>query len=161
MNMTHLKPVKFWRRLIINVICYALALVFFYAAASKLLEYDKFVVTMGQSAMLSPYANILAWLVPMIETCLTVLLVFEWLRLAGLYGSLALMTMFTTYIYIIQRYAETIPCSCGGLLEKMDWEAHFVVNIFLVILNIIGIALQDIQLRNESGGCPKSRINPE
>jgi len=161
MNMTHLKPFKFWSRLIINIICYALALVLLYAAASKLLEYDKFLITMGQSAMLTPYASILAWLIPLIEICLTILLVFECLRLEGLYGSLAILTMFTTYIYIIQRYAENIPCSCGGLLEKMDWEAHFVLNIFLVVLNIIGIALQDIQLRNESGGCPKSRKNPE
>ncbi|MNL56096.1 hypothetical protein D3C87_1795620 [compost metagenome] len=92
--------------------------------------------------MLSNYAGLLAWMVPLVEIVIAVLLVFESLRLRGLFASFSLMTMFSTYIFIILNYAETIPCNCGGVLEKLKWPEHMVFNIVFVVLGIIGIWLQ-------------------
>jgi uncharacterized membrane protein YphA (DoxX/SURF4 family) len=145
-----------WYQGFITAISYSYVLLFVYAATSKLLEYDKFVVQIGQSVMLSAYADLLAWLVPAIELLLAVMLVFERLRFKGLLASFGLMAAFTAYIYIILNYTEKIPCSCGGLLQKLGWAEHMVFNIVFVVLAIIGIVLHQVAPRPEpDGGLPR------
>ncbi|MDR6785716.1 putative membrane protein YphA (DoxX/SURF4 family) [Pedobacter africanus] len=147
-----------WYGGFIAIISNGFILLFVYAATSKLLLHDKFVLQIGQSPMLSAYAGLLAWMVPVLELLLALMLVFERLRLVGLYGSLSLMVAFTAYIYIILNYTENIPCSCGGVLEKLGWPEHLVFNIGFVVLAIIAITLsnKNILLRNESGLTPKT-----
>ncbi|MDR6783770.1 hypothetical protein ABIE26_002841 [Pedobacter africanus] len=131
-------------RWFVELICWAFFILYVYAAASKLMAYDKFVVQIGQSVMLTPYAGVLVWLVPFIELVLAVMVQFNRFRLWGLYGSFGLMVMFTGYIVIVLHFMEDVPCSCGGILERLGWEAHLVFNISFMILGIIGIVLQDI-----------------
>ncbi|MNL02039.1 hypothetical protein D3C87_1225310 [compost metagenome] len=145
--MRRFKKEKWFRRLV-DGISYSLGLLFIYAAASKLLEYDRFVVTIGQSAMLTPYAGLLAWLVPVAELVLVVLLVFEKFRLPGLLASFSLMVMFTAYIFIVLYLMREQPCGCGGVLEKLGWEAHLMFNIGFVVLAGIGVALQHTVISN-------------
>jgi hypothetical protein len=62
-------------------------------------------------------------------------------RLIALYGSLYLMIGFSVYIYLILNYSDFIPCSCGGILEKLGWTEHLIFNISCVILLLISIYL--------------------
>lgn len=62
------------------------------------------------------------------------LLIFERTRTIGLYFSFTIMVLFTAYIYIILHYSEFVPCSCGGILERMDWNTHLIFNIGAVLL---------------------------
>ena len=139
--MRRFKKEKWFRRLV-DVISYSLGLLFIYAAASKLLEYDRFVVTIGQSAMLAPYAGILAWLVPVAELVLVVMLVFDRYRIPGLLGSFSLMVMFTAYIFIVLYLMRERPCGCGGVLELLGWEAHLIFNVIFVVLAGIGVVIE-------------------
>ena len=124
------------------MISYSLGLLFIYAAASKLLEYDRFVVTIGQSAMLTPYAGVLAWLVPVAELVLVVMLVFDRYRIPGLLGSFSLMVMFTAYIFIVLYLMREQPCGCGGVLEKLGWGSHLIFNMGFVVLAGIGVVIE-------------------
>ncbi|MDR6919500.1 hypothetical protein J2Y40_000330 [Chryseobacterium sp. 2987] len=52
------------------------------------------------------------------------------------------MSAFTIYIYIILNYSDFVPCSCGGILEKLGWWEHLLFNIVIVILVFSAIVYQ-------------------
>lgn len=128
-----------FRRIIIEVICLLYVLLFVYAAVSKLLDFERFQVQLAQSPLLSAFASWVSWLVISIELLIVVLLIFPKTRIVALFGALSLMTMFTAYIFIILHYSSFVPCSCGGILEKMTWNAHLVFNIVFMFLALIAI----------------------
>ncbi|MDP2160979.1 MAG: hypothetical protein Q8K02_10890 [Flavobacterium sp.] len=123
------------------VVSYLYVLLFVYAAVSKLLDYENFQVQLGQSPLLSAYASIISWLVPAIELFIVVLILLPTTRLFGLFGSFILMVMFTVYIYLILTYSSFVPCSCGGVLEKMTWNQHLLFNIAFIIQVVLAILL--------------------
>ena len=118
---------------------YFFILLFCYAAVSKLLDYENFQVQLAQSPLLSAYAGIVAWAVIAAELFIVILLAFPATLRAGLYASFGLMVAFTVYIYLILNYSDFVPCSCGGILEKMGWTEHLIFNAAAVLLSIVGI----------------------
>jgi uncharacterized membrane protein YphA (DoxX/SURF4 family) len=127
------------RKIAIEIICSLFILLFVYAALTKLLDYEKFVAQLGQSPILTDYANLLAVVVPFIELVISMLLILPRARLAGLFAAFSLMVMFTTYIIIASRFSDYVPCSCGGVLEGMTWSQHLIFNIAFVVLALIAI----------------------
>src|SRR5699024_905680 len=113
---------------------YFLAVLFIYTGVSKLLDVGIFQSQIAQSAMLAPYASILAWLVPVVELLLAGLLLINNTRIWGLLGGAVLMLGFTVYVYLIWTYSPSLPCSCGGVLEAMDWETHLYFNLGTTLL---------------------------
>lgn len=126
---------------IIEIICLLYILLFVYAAQSKLLDFENFQAQLGQSPLLSPFAGIVSYSVIIIELLIAVLIVIPVLRLAALYMALMLMIMFTAYIVIILNFSSFVPCSCGGVLEKMSWRVHLIFNCGFAFLGICAILL--------------------
>ena len=87
------------------------------------------------------YGHWAAWLVPISELVLAILLLIRPFRLFALYGSLILMALFSAYIIVVLNYSDHIPCSCGGVISSMGWETHLVFNICWMGLALIGIVL--------------------
>ncbi len=137
------------KELFIEFVSAAFAVLFIYAAATKLLDYDKFRLQIGQSPVLTGFAGIVVWLVPAIEVVIALMLTFQRFRLLGLYASFTLMVMFTAYIVVITRFSDYIPCSCGGVLENLSWNEHLVFNVVFVVLAAISIMIypKDILLQ--------------
>lgn len=127
---------------LVLVVSYLFILLFVYAAMSKLLDYENFKVQLGQSPLLSAYAGSIVWAIPFLEFIIAVLLSAKRYRLFGLYTSLGLMVLFSSYIYLILNYSSYVPCSCGGILEKMNWEEHLYFNLFFTLLSLIALAIQ-------------------
>jgi uncharacterized membrane protein YphA (DoxX/SURF4 family) len=125
---------------------------FIYAAVSKLSDIDQFRVQMQQSSLLIPYAHFLVWIIPIVEICISVLLVVSATRLFAFYASFSLMIIFTTYIIIILNFSEHIPCSCGGILSALGWEQHLVLNTSFVLLGLAGIVMQFEDAQRFAGG---------
>lgn len=126
---------------IIEIIAILYILLFVYAAVSKLLDFENFQVQLGQSPLLSAYAKVLSWLIPVIELIIALALTIDSFRFWGLYGALVMMTLFTSYIYIILNFSTDVPCSCGGVLEKLGWTEHLIFNVIFMFLAIIGLWL--------------------
>lgn len=128
---------------ILNYLPYGIAvffvLLFVYAGVSKMLDFENFQVQIGQSPLLSAYAGYISRAVILAELLISGLLLFPRTRSAGLYGAFSLMVAFTVYIYLILHYSESVPCSCGGILEQMGWEEHLIFNIACVVLAGIGV----------------------
>jgi uncharacterized membrane protein YphA (DoxX/SURF4 family) len=136
-------------RIILTIICQLYILLFVYAAVSKLLDFENFQVQLGQSPLLNIFASWLAWLIPLIELIIATAFCFHSIRFWALYASFVLMVLFTAYIYIILNYSSYVPCSCGGILEKLGWTEHLVFNIVFVVLAITGLfLLKDSSPRN-------------
>ncbi|UUW07291.1 hypothetical protein NLG42_14380 [Flavobacterium plurextorum] len=128
-----------FKKYTIEVICILYILLFVYAAVSKLLDFENFQVQLGQSPLISSFAAYLAFLVPVAEIVIAVLLAVPKFRKVGLYAGFGLMVIFSIYIYLILNYSSYIPCSCGGILEKMNWDQHFYFNIFFSVLAFIAL----------------------
>ncbi|MEZ7497851.1 hypothetical protein QO200_03775 [Flavobacterium sp. Arc3] len=129
------------QKLFLEFICLLYILLFVYAAVSKLLDFENFRVQLGQSPLLSAFAGSIAWIVPVLELFISLLIVLKRWRIIGLFAAFSLMVMFTSYIYIILNYSSFVPCSCGGILEKMGWMEHFFFNSVFIILAAAGILI--------------------
>ena len=129
------------RSMIIEIICALFIILFVYAALTKLLDYEKFRVQIGQSPLLTAFAGWIVWMVPGAEILIAIMLVSIRLRLIGLYAAFSLMMMFTTYIICILTLSLYIPCSCGGVLEKLGWTEHLIFNIVFIILAAAAVLL--------------------
>jgi uncharacterized membrane protein YphA (DoxX/SURF4 family) len=130
--------VEYW---IVEIISALLILLFVYAATSKLLDYQKFQVQLSQSPMLTAFSRWIALIIPAVEILIAAMLAIPRFRLIGLYASFSLLVMFTGYIIAITKFSDYVPCSCGGILENMGWNAHLIFNIFFAILDLAGIII--------------------
>ncbi|MCY0976860.1 tellurium resistance protein TerC [Chryseobacterium wangxinyae] len=124
-------------------VSYFFVLLFCYAAISKMLDFENFQVQIGQSPLLSAYAGFISYAVIILEIVIVILLIFPRSNLFGLYASTALMSAFTIYIFLILNYSEFVPCSCGGILEKMGWTEHFIFNILCVIMGGLSVFITE------------------
>lgn len=123
----------------VDVISALFIILFLYAALTKLSDYEKFRVQLGQSPLLTAFAGVVAWAVPAVEIVLSAMLFFRPTRLVALYGCFTLMVLFTAYITAILNFSDYVPCNCGGVLEKLGWKEHLVFNVGFVLLAAIGV----------------------
>lgn len=157
---------KLTRANILNGISVLLALMFFYAAYSKLIDYDKSRQEMLNQVFPRAVAMVLLFLVPITELLIVVLLLFRHSRRWGLYGSLILLVAFSVYISVsMSGVFGRVPCSCGGILKHMGYWTHLAFNVFFIVLVVLGIALEKqwkpinrwLDFLNRKGGASKLR----
>lgn len=130
-----------YKEFTINGICLLFIVLFVYAATSKLLDFETFQIQLAQSPFLGAYAGMISVLAPGIEILLAGMLIIPRYRLIALIGCYGLMVMFTAYIVIILNFSDFIPCSCGGVLEKLSWTQHLIFNIVFIVLAGVAILL--------------------
>lgn len=126
---------------LIDVIVFLFVLLFIYAAASKLMEFDAFEAQLGKSPLILEYSKWLVYLVPSIEILISIALLVPTLQLPALYASFSLMFLFSAYIAFMLIFSPYIPCSCGGILSKMGWTEHLIFNIAFTLLAVLGVFL--------------------
>ncbi|CAC9974406.1 MauE/DoxX family redox-associated membrane protein [Flavobacterium panici] len=134
----------------VQIVCLLFILLFVYAAVSKLLDFENFTVQLAQSPLLSAHASWVSIFVPAAELFTVLLLLIPRHRIKGLYCCLNLMIMFTVYIFIVLHYSSFVPCSCGGVLAKMSWNAHLLFNILFVVLAILAIAWKNCHRKSKA-----------
>ncbi|WP_072362987.1 MauE/DoxX family redox-associated membrane protein [Chitinophaga sancti] len=126
---------------LIEIISALLIFLFVYTSISKLMDYTVFNRQLSQSPFITQYANIVSWALPLGELLIAGMLLGNKTRLAGLYCSFFLLCLFTFYLAAMLRYSPYIPCSCGGVLQHLSWQAHIIFNSAFIILTIIGVLL--------------------
>ena len=145
------------RNTIIEVICLLYVLLFIYAAVSKVLDFENFQIQLGQSPLLSVYAWWISLAVPAAEILISILLCIPKFKSIGLFAALSMMMMFSAYIFIIINFSSFVPCSCGGILEKMGWNAHLAFNLIFVSLAVLALVLQG-KKSDEYAGSNKKKL---
>lgn len=129
------------QKTIIEIIALLFVILFLYTGISKLMEYPVFKEQIGTSPLLEPIAPFVAWALPLVELVAAILLFWPAWRRIGLYAAFGLMVLFTGYVIYIMVVDETLPCSCGGIIELLSWKGHLVVNSILTFLALTGILL--------------------
>ncbi|TGV03605.1 MauE/DoxX family redox-associated membrane protein [Flavivirga rizhaonensis] len=139
------------KNILLEIICLLLVVLFVYAATNKMFDFVNFKRQLGESPLLGDFSNVVAWFIPTIEIIIAFLLVIPKFKAWGLYASLILMSLFTIYLFIILNFVprEDIPCSCGGILNKMGWKAHIYFNLFFVIMAATGIKVHSYQKKHK------------
>ncbi len=125
----------------LEMVCFLYIILFTYAAISKLIDFENFQTQLSQSPLLSAYAASISFLVIIAELELVLALSLRVSRIKALSLSVGLMTVFTTYIILILNFSSFIPCSCGGILEKLGWTEHMIFNLFFIFIGSCNLLL--------------------
>lgn len=126
---------------LIDIISAIFLLLFLYTVISKIMHYSEFRLAMAESPMLTPFAGIIAWLLPVTEIAAAILLFFPATRIKGLYASFLLIVIFTVYLSLMILFTHDRPCNCGGAIKNLTWPQHICFNLFFLALAATGILL--------------------
>lgn len=124
---------------VVEFISYFFILLFCYASISKIMDFKNFQIQISESPLLSVYAGFIPFAIVVLELIIAGLLCYRKTRNVGIIGSFILMLIFTGYIFYIIQTSENLPCSCGGILEKMSWHQHLYFNIGCVVISVIAL----------------------
>jgi hypothetical protein len=88
---------------------------------------------------MTPY---LVVLIPGSEILIALALLFDRSRMLGFYASLILLFLFTLYSALVMfNVFDYVPCSCGGMIKKLNWRQHTLFTASFLILSITAVAL--------------------
>ncbi|MFC0513120.1 MauE/DoxX family redox-associated membrane protein [Mucilaginibacter angelicae] len=119
-----------------------ISLLWFYAAVSKLLNFQYFEEAMHKQPLGGSLQTLLIYGLPPVEVLAGILLIVRKTMLPGLYISAVLFLIFTIYTgLILFRFFHHIPCACGGLIEHMGWKFHLGFNITFLALSAASIII--------------------
>jgi len=121
------------RRIITEIISGLFIILWVYAGLNKMMD-PEFGDQLHKSPYLDKVADFVQVTLPTGELVIALLLVFHRTKLYGLYLSFFLMFLFTGYIYAMLQFSFYKPCSCGGILSRMDWNTHLYFNIIFTLL---------------------------
>lgn len=125
-----------------TIIQFILILVFAYSGCDKIIHWEQSKLAFQNQTFPDELALALAYVVPILELVLAILIAFPKTLWWGYLGSMLLLTVFTTYVGLIWVGAfPRVPCNCAGILESLDWNSHFFINLFLIFLTMIGLAI--------------------
>lgn len=135
---------------IIIAIRFLLILLFVYAAVSKLIDLKGFTSDLNNQPFPDSWTPVLSWMIPLIEIAVATCLFFESIVTAALLGSCILMVGFTIYtLLVLLHMFRYVPCSCGGLISKLSWKAHLILNIFYLLISVAGFLIKKNDQHND------------
>lgn len=113
-----------------------------YAAVSKGLAFNRFTGQLSKSPLFGGWYKQAGILILLVEVWAACLLFFPLTQRLGLWSCLMLLLVFTLYIIGMILFMPKLPCSCGGIIEKLGWKGHIVFNCCFIVLAGIGLFLQ-------------------
>jgi uncharacterized membrane protein YphA (DoxX/SURF4 family) len=131
------------KQLILEGIVSLLVMMFLYASFSKYFDFAAFQRAMYRQPFPHGFSTLLIIVMPPIEIMVSILLITEKKRTQGLRAAVILMTLFTGYISaILLHLFPKVPCSCGGVIARLNWQQHLLVNCCFLLLAITGLIIQ-------------------
>lgn len=136
-------------KIILEILCCTLMVLFFYTGISKLIDHTAFEFDLINAPIIQKVAPIVYAALPAFEIIVGLGLMFTKTRKISLYACLVLMVVFTIYVGGIMSFAKNKPCTCGGVLRSMSWPAHLIFNIAYTIVSIVALYLYKRINRND------------
>ncbi len=124
---------------LVEVIAWLLAALFTYTAVSKVYDWSGTRIAMYNQVFPVWMAEVLLYLLPLVEMVVAILLLVPNWRKTGILMSVILLSLFTGYVAIVWlEFTERVPCSCGGVLKNLGWGEHLIFNLVFLAIAIIG-----------------------
>ncbi|KKX47801.1 MauE/DoxX family redox-associated membrane protein [Sphingobacterium sp. IITKGP-BTPF85] len=112
-----------------------------YVGIDKVWQLHAFKIALTQQPIISYFAPVLFWLLPVLEVSLGLLLAFPSQKVQswGWKASILLISVFTVYtaLGVLDVY-EQKPCMCSSFLSNVSWNTHLVINSVILALSILG-----------------------
>jgi len=124
---------------------FLLIILWTYAAIGQVLQWENFRIRMSQFPFIGEYGGILVWLVPGIEIVIALLFFFPRLKDEAYLASFILLLVFTAYIIVVLNFADSVPCSCNGVIGSLSWKEHIIFNVGFGLLSLFGLLLKPNQ----------------
>lgn len=149
------------KEVFLTVFSTLIAAMFLYAGFIKLRNYEKTNWEMRNQVFPVGIADVLTWLIPIVELIIMVFLIYRPTRIFGFKASFGLLAIFTLYISLaFTNIFGRVPCSCGGILGELSYGWHIVFNILFMIIALFGIWIEnEINLKSFGKRIKTSLIN--
>jgi uncharacterized membrane protein YphA (DoxX/SURF4 family) len=132
---------KVARERLIIYIRFLCMFLFLYAAYAKIVDHDHFLKGLTKVHIISRFAVYISWFVPLAEITSSLLLLIPQTAKWGLYTFAGLMSLFTGYIFSVLLWEKELPCSCGGVIEKLSWSQHIWFNLAFISIAVSALWL--------------------
>ena len=137
------RTTEFKQNLFGDVVAYLLIFLFFYTAINKLIDLRSFETTLSLSPYLRLTAFLLAPSIPIIELLIALLLFIPQYRRQGLFFGAILLGIFAVYVGFMIAVSKGLPCTCGGVIQKMSWSHHLLFNIGAFSMSLVAWKLKE------------------
>ncbi|WP_316748949.1 MauE/DoxX family redox-associated membrane protein [Pedobacter gandavensis] len=131
------------KEITIDAVAYIFIALFIYTATDKFMTMDVFIKFISRLDMMHSVGKYVAWLIPITEVVISILLMVPITRRKGLIASGILMTVFTLYLIYMKIFIEVVPCHCGGVISSLTWMQHIWFNIIFIVLAGIAISFSN------------------
>ncbi len=124
-----------------DIAAFPIAVLFLYTGLEKLYHLQNFRLQLHLSPwhFLSLFSTPVAWVLPLIELSVSVMLLWPTSRKIGLITSAVLFALFIFYIALLMSSGKKLPCSCGGIVSYLSWKSHLFLNVFFLLLTFLGL----------------------
>lgn len=129
------------REIIFDAITFIFIMLFIYTAASKIMTFASFEKVLGRAPLIGQFNTLIAYLIPTIESIISIILLFNSTKRIGLLLSLGLMIIFTIYLIYMISLGVPLPCHCGGVISLLTWKQHIAFNLVFIVLAILGLKI--------------------
>ncbi|WDF77071.1 hypothetical protein PQ469_24615 [Mucilaginibacter sp. KACC 22773] len=129
---------------ITTAICWLCMGLFLYTAYAKMIDHDRFLKGLTSVHILSGFAVLISFSVPIVEIIVALLLLIPQTAKIGLYSFIIVMISFTIYIVSAMIWEKYLPCHCGGAIEKLSWSQHIWFNLAFIIVASIALRLNKL-----------------
>lgn len=126
---------------LVKLIAIALAVLFAYAAVDKLEHYALFSLQLMRFPVSIPVIQEQAWIIPVIELTLAVLLLLPFSRLKALFASLFLLAVYTLYLTCMLESRFNLTCKCGEPFQTISLKMHIMVTLAGVFVTGVAVVL--------------------
>lgn len=117
-------------------------LLFTYTAINKFIAVNDLQLVFKDYPLIGDFwAPVFSWALPVAESIVVIWLFIPATKLLGLYASMFMLIIFTGYISYMLLFTGKQGCTCGGLLEAMNWWQHIIFNVVAIGVLVIGIRL--------------------
>jgi len=130
------------RRNLLAIIVFLLTILFAYAAVVKALAYDRFIMDLGQSPLLTNINKpMLAKAILGFEFLTVVLLHITSTKKWGLYAAFFQLLIFSGYLTMLYFFYAHISYASDGILGKISYPLHIGFNLVCTLLALGGVFL--------------------
>jgi len=126
---------------LVKLIAIALAVLFAIAAVDKLEHYAKFSLQLQSFPVDLSVLSSQAWMIPVSELMVALLLILPLTRLKGLFASLFLLSVYTLYLVCMLETRFHCICNCGEPFRSLSLKMHIAFTLAAVFVTGVGVVL--------------------